>query len=896
MIRRLLYIRAMFALDNFLLQYSNLVSQRRVAGGSEDSSESLELELRFKQIDHDDFLKVVDLLVDEGLAARVTRSVVFLVRVDDKDAESLIREITFSPEGKSDSYRRKTNVIDAVHDDSKIVPYKISCCLEREEGAYDISKCSMIRVKVRITFSSEASPWRYDLTVMKRMDPRSADSLQTVIKKMFSRQIDEKNLSNSLRAFLLDREKLYTYEIEAEFVGASGTAATVVDVNDAVIKIVGGINPAYMQEALFREQIIKIADSIGYQGQISRYTLKEILPQVVSLSRREYQDIYPPVGWTITEKLDGVRAAIVCNGGPVYVVTSSATQILDRCETSFVAEGELVDDVLYLFDVMLFGSDLVYKYSYTARLEYIPKLIELLGLDSVRTKHFVTLSGGDGSDGSTQKTLKKGFEELEERTLGLPTDGIIFVEDNKDYLHTMSYKWKPLKQTTIDFLAKKYEYHFDVAMRPKHDLYFLFVGINNNMFNAASLKLCPNYSKLFEGLGNRPYFPVQFSPSNCPNAFVYFHPQSEEPIDGKIVEMGILDPENPCGKPGERVPAWELIRVREDRTRDFEALNYFGNDFRVAELTWNNFLDPLVKANLWDGVGVSYFQEEKASVYRPQVFYLSFIKTQRIRSIARSDWVVDLACGKGQDLNRYFQNNIRHLVCVDNDKAALAELVKRKFDIIKNVVDRRRRYDKVSFHAQGGPQVTVIPADIGDRKLVTDEVFNYAPKEGVNVVVCNLAVHYFMSSAESMSRFVMLCRDLLRPGGMLILMMMSGERVFDKLKDVAFNESWDIHQNGALKNRIVRKFNEKRLMPAGQKIGVLLPFSRGEPYEEYLVNTKALVNELNKRGFTVEGDAAIPVTSRMYEYESEMPDAYKQLTDEDHEYLSCFVELIAERK
>ena len=94
----------------------------------------------------------------------------------------------------------------------------------------------------------------------------------------------------------------------------------------------------------------------------------------------------------------------------------------------------------------------------------------------------------------------------------------------------------------------------------------------------------------------------------------------------------------------------------------------------------------------------------------------------------------------------------------------------------------------------------------------------------------------------------------------------------------------------------MRKFNEKRLVPAGQKIEVLLPFSRGELYEEYLVNTKALVNELNKRGFTVEGDAAIPVTSRMYEYESEMPDAYKQLTDEDHEYLSCFVELIAERR
>jgi SAM-dependent methyltransferase len=884
----------MYALDNFLLRYSNLVSQRQatVSGGGSEA-ESLELELRFKQIDHEDFLKVVDLLASEGFDARVSRSVVFLVRVDDKDTESILREITFD-DCKTDTYRRKINMIDPVHDDSKIVPYKISCCVERPEAPCDISKCSIIRVKMRLVFTKPGSPWRYDLTVMKRMEPRSADSLQTVIKKMFARPIRDDYVAADLRAFLREREKLYTYEIEAEF-EETNTVATIVDVNDAVIKIVGGINPAYMQEALFREQILKIADSIGYQGHVTRYTLKEILPQVVSLGRREYQDIYPPTGWTITEKLDGVRAALVCSGGPVYVVTSEVSQLLERCETAFVAEGELVDGVLYLFDVMLFDTDLVYKYSYTARLAYIPKIIELLALESVTTKHFVTLSG-EGE--SAVAALKAGFAELEKETLGLPTDGIIFVEDNKEYLRTTSYKWKPLEQTTIDFLAKRYDFHFSSAagggLRAGYDLYFLFVGINVNMFNAVSMKLCQNYSKLFEGLGNRSYFPVQFSPSSCPMAFVYYHPASAEPIDGKIVEMGLTDPEEPCGKSG--TPDWELIRVREDRTRDFEALNYFGNDFRVAELTWNNFLDPLPRENLWEGVGASYFQEEKASVYRPQVFYLSFIKTQRIRSIARSDWVVDLGCGKGQDLNRYFQNGIRHLVCVDSDRAALAELVKRKFDIIRKLVDSRRSRGKVTFHAHGGTQVTVVPADIGDRKRVTDEIFHYAPKEGVNVVVCNLAVHYFMGSAESMSRFVMLCRDLLRPGGTLVLLMMSGERVFEKLKDVAFGESWDVHQDGALKNRITRRYSEKRLMPAGQKIGVLLPFSRGELYEENLVNTKALIAELVKRGFTVEGDAAVPVTNRMYEYESDMPDSYKQLTEEDHLYLNLFVELVATRK
>ena len=174
-------------------------------------------------------------------------------------------------------------------------------------------------------------------------------------------------------------------------------------------------------------------------------------------------------------------------------------------------------------------------------------------------------------------------------------------------------------------------------MRPKHDLYFLFVGINNNMFNAASLKLCPNYSKLFEGLGSVRTF-------RCSSSIQLFptHSSTSTPVGraDRRKDRGDGHPRSreAVRKAGRGFPHGELIRVREDRTRDFEALNYFGNDFRVAELTWNNFLDPLVKANLWDGVGASYFQEEKATVYRPQVFYLSFIKTQRIRSIARSDW------------------------------------------------------------------------------------------------------------------------------------------------------------------------------------------------------------------------------------------------------------------
>lgn len=871
----------MYVLEDFISQYNNLLRTRKTGGG--DDKSSLELEVRFKNTTYEDFIKIVSLLISDGYSVEVVKSIVSIVRVNDEDVESVLREIVFK-DGREESFRRKVNLLTPMKDTSKILPYKVSCCSEENISTYDMSSCSMIRVKIRLSFTKPDEPWRYDLTIVRNISPESADYLKTVVRSMFKKKIDTSNLVVCLHDFLDDYYRNYDFEIEAERL--KDGPLTPVDVTDVVYKVVGGINSEYLQESLFREQIITIANAIGYHREIRRYTLKEILPQVVSLSRKDYQEIFPPKGWTITDKLDGIRAAIVCSGGPIYIVSDKLITLPERSSISFVAEGELVDDTLYLFDVMMFDNKLVYEYEYSDRITFIDNIIRVCGTSQVTTKKFVQI----------EDDLKMAFDTLlKSPHVGdkrLETDGIILVEPNAQYSETVSYKWKPLDQTTIDFLVKKYTFPHK-SSKPGYDLYYLFVGINTNIFKTSLMQYCRNYSKMFEGLGNREYFPIQFSPSSCPTAYMYWAPHGHPlgDLNNKVVEFKLANTDEPCGTDG--VPSWEPVRIREDRTRDYESMTYFGNDFRIAELTWNNFLDPLHLEDLSTGV-VSYFQEEKSSVYKPQVHFLSFVKSTRIQSFTEKDWIVDLASGKGQDLNRYFQSGIKHLVCVDQDKTALAELVKRKYDIIQSIIKKRKQKGKITFHAHTGTQVIVIPANIDDKKTVLKMITQHTPKEGVDVVVCNLALHYFMKTRESLVRFITLCRDILRKGGKVVFMVLNGEKIFEQLDGVSYGNSYDIFQDGSLKNSIRKLYSEDTIQPVGQEIEVLLPFSRGTYYKEYLVNVSYITKELEAKGFEVSPVA--PVLDHLTAFEAQNPRGFEALREEDKEYLDIFCELVAVKK
>jgi hypothetical protein len=94
-------------------------------------------------------------------------------------------------------------------------------------------------------------------------------------------------------------------------------------------------------------------------------------------------------------------------------------------------------------------------------------------------------------------------------------DGLIFVKPGDTYLLTKSYKWKDTDHNTIDFLVKKAPDSvlglLPFVTKPKYTMYFLFVGITNEMYQALGLRRCLGYDEIFidNTIGN--YFPIQFS-------------------------------------------------------------------------------------------------------------------------------------------------------------------------------------------------------------------------------------------------------------------------------------------------------------------------------------------------------------------------------------------------
>jgi hypothetical protein len=870
----------MSLIDNFI---QNL---KKEIGKSKDSN--LELELRFNKVNYDDFKKIYNNLKTNAKNVKVSKSVVSIIRKGNDTG--ILMELKMKNGKTEREYREKKILFDPAFDNSKILPYKLTLASEKKIDSYDMDQTDIVRVKVRVSFTLETLPnWRYDLTIMRQISGDSAKmSLKTIVNQMLKQKYTSSTIFDVLD--LDSNSKLYKFEIESEYTGD----LNIVDKDEictSVNTLVEILDVEYLNKSQYNDYIIEIANAINYKKQLHRFTLKEILPQVELMNKDIYCKLYPPKDLLVTDKADGLRSILIIKNGKANIITNEIiTFDIDDSKLHAICDCEYIPslETAYIFDVMLYDNSITSKI-YSERIEYIHEITNKCKNDRIKGKKIYNLDTHDFKD-NIKNALKpdKDYE----------CDGLIFIENHNNYLNTKSYKWKPLEHTTIDFLAKKCTFPTKIDVPDTHELYYLFNGINYDMFKSLALRYCENYEKIINVDRNAKYFPIQFSPSTNPCAYIYLHPKKLEDINNKVVELK-LKTYDMTKLP--YYPDWELVKIRHDRQVDVDSGRYFGNDYRIAELTWNIFLDPLTVENLCNGCDSSYFVENKSSMYFAQTNYLSFVKEKRIEKYRGCPWVIDACSGRGADLGRYFRNEIKNLVCIDQDRAALTELIKRKYELIKQKYHRtyKDRNNKIldSIEKKTGTAVSVVVADFGDKKTVLQKVKKFIPKDGVDVIICNFAVHYFLKSEKTMSSFVSLCKELLCSGGNVVLTFMIGERLFDALKDLNQNDClnrYDPHSNTVLKNSIKKMYSDNILLPAGQKIGVLLPFSHGEYYEEYLVNTSALIDMFESKGFTSSN--VIPVVDKFDEFKFERNNIYKQLTDDDRWYLNFFGEIIFTKK
>ena len=118
---------------------------------------------------------------------------------------------------------------------------------------------------------------------------------------------------------------------------------------------------------------------------------------------------------------------------------------------------------------------------------------------------------------------------------------------------------------------------------------------------------------------------------------------------------------------------------------------------------------------------------------------------------------LDLACGRGGDMHKYYYNNYNKVICVDNHVSSLEIAQRRYFNCYKNKPQNR-----------GKPFVMEhLLHDLATSTLYI--------QDKVDIVVMNFAMNYFFESETVLSNVMRTVSCALKPGGLFIGIALNGK-------------------------------------------------------------------------------------------------------------------------
>jgi len=611
--------------------------------------------------------------------------------------------------------------------------------------------------------------------------------------------------------------------LEVEYVG--GKQITHTQIFDTVGMISKYLNITGQGESNYARVLDLIFPFLSER--IKAKSLSHLVNKPISLDRTTYTGVYVDItNYYLTDKTDGERCLIILDQSSYYMTAVESNSIDFQSDKIIILDSEKVKDTFMVFDCLRIGDDRCIFDSFETRWS---KLSGLKLPDGMILKDMVRITSPDI------------IPEFYHRARDYNIDGLIFTPAlrnsfiaTKDslpnaYYDCAVYKWKPPKQLTIDFLIKKpdkkYVNTYPMMEKPDTTLYVLCTGISKNL--KYKFKLF-NIFNMIESYG-----PIPFQP--CINSNVYVFHSSDADLDGMVGEFCVVDGQ------------FQLCKIRYDKTLESRSLVSFGNDYRIADITYFNCLNPLQLEDL-SSFEVGYFQSEKPKEYNNITRFHGNVKRILIRTyVSKAGYVIDLASGKGQDLYKYNESRVSALLCCDVDMDALEELNRRKYKIKFPMKLTIRRVDLKSPEA---------------FSILNVEKFQ------ANGILINFAIHYVIVDEESAHNFVELISKLLQSSGHFIVTCFDGGRVNELLE---LDPDWDNE-----KFSIRKKYDQYKF---SNLISVRHHFA--DYYDEYLLNLEALIKLFKKSGLNL-------VDSKYFD---EMPGS-SSLSPEDFQYTRLYRSLV----
>jgi SAM-dependent methyltransferase len=333
---------------------------------------------------------------------------------------------------------------------------------------------------------------------------------------------------------------------------------------------------------------------------------------------------------------------------------------------------------------------------------------------------------------------------------------------------------------------------------------------------------------------------------------------------------------------------WIPNRVRRDKTELYQnTQNIAGtaNDIVVVQRTWKTILNPISKDKLvttkkpLSAQNVSqeddiYFNREtdrKSSLLlNMNHFHSYFVKYKALLEPLEGNSIFDIACGKGQDMSKWFLKNFEYVVGVDISRdniynpedgiyrRYIDSLVKAKqardqiphSHMIFLILDAAKEWNWKYFKSfeNANEQETLMTVwglkkknEIQSRQLL---LFYNIMARKFPIVTCNFAIHYFCENESTFDIFLKNVNSVLRPGGYFVGTNMDGDRVTNYLSDIKNGEN----KQGIVHSKVIWQLTKKydKNDPGfGKQIDVYIE-TINKLIPEYLVYFEVLKKKLQK--------------------------------------------------
>lgn len=704
-----------------------------------------------------------------------------------------------------------------------------------------------------------------------------------------------------------------TYEIEVEVVGKKDPKQLTSAFLNAMLNLYGAIcEEDHVCPKSEKQGALKEYTELAYKDAPANFleTPRRYFagPQPVTLERKNVTE--PGLGvttirenYTVTEKADGERCLLfVSKAGRCYLINSRLnikyTGVGLSTIKSSLFDGELIANLyedskdIALFDCYWYNGKDVRGLSLVGKTESRLSSVEDFckraqkpfndeGID-LYGKEF--LSVGDIFENSSQvlkkarsKSYKYNIDGLVFTPAHLPVGAMFPTDVPGRPVETwpMVFKWKPPEDNTIDFLVR---YKKGVTNNRlmvfvnsvPHNVLELYVG-----YNPANWEKITALRFLYGSVSKRhEYIKRSFKPEDVPydgisECYVpkdFRTKEGDEIEDDSIVEFKY---DNTDDQPPFQTK-WTPIRIRKDKNemyRQTRALSGAANDYGTAMNIWRSIRQPVTQEIICGTVKIDklaagddvYYDrkiDRRKFASKAMLDFHNSVKRKLIEG-TRASSLVDMACGKGGDINKFISSKIERVLGFDYNRDNIENPIDGIYSRLLDTRDwNRLNYRYVFLPMDLSERINLETIQNVDDKLVAGVIYGHTrdaklsryykmASEKFDVVSCQFAVHYFFESERKLDAFLYNVDKHLDEGGQFIGTCLDGHAIKRML---ANEKTASGEKDGRTLWSIKRLYDRSAGVNYGEKIEVFIE-SIGRVMEEYLVNIDLLYKKLKAMGY-----------------------------------------------